>query len=293
MLDTILQISVNSLASALVLSLVAIGFTFIFRVTKVLHLAHGGVYVAGAFAFWLALTKTNSWFIAIAIALVIVTILIFLIERTIYFPVSKGPANQRISLVASLGIYVMIVNTVALLFGNENRLLENSISGSFEIGGVVLTKVQATQIMVGIAVISAFDIYLNLTKSRLALQSLSDNKTVSEVLGVNTEKERLRVFIAGSVLAGIAAILNFLEVGIDPHAGMSVTLAAMVVTVLVSRLNSLLIIAFTFALTLLQHLVEWFSNAQWRNGVTFMILLLVILFRTEGVISYNLRKDKT
>lgn len=230
---------------------------------------------------------------AIAVALAAVTVLIYSIEKTIYLPLSKGQANQSISLIASLGLYVSIVNTLALLFGNENKLVGDVISGSFESGGIILTKVQATQITVGIAVISAFVIYVKLTKSRLALQSLSDNKTVSEVLGVNTEKERLRVLVAGSILACTAAVLKLLDEGVDPQAGMGVTLTAVVVTVLVSRLDVLLIIAFTFALTLLQSSVEWFLDAQWRNGITFAILLLVILFRTEGVISYKLRKDRT
>lgn len=293
MFDTTIQILVNSLASALVLSLVAIGFTYIFRVTKVLHLAHGGVYVVGAFVFWWVLTKTNSWFMAITIALVAVTILIFSIEKIVYLPLRKGKDNQSISLVASLGLYVTIVNILALLFGNENKLIGGNVApGAFKFGNIILTKVQAIQITVGIAAICSFGIYLILTKSRLALRSVSDNKIVSEVLGVNTERERLRVFVAGSLLACIAAILNVLEVGVDPQAGMGITLTAVVVTILVSRLDLLLIFAFALALTLMQNWVEWFLNAQWRNGITFMILLLVILFRTEGVISYNLRKDR-
>jgi len=53
-----------------------------------------------------------------------------------------------------------------------------------------------------------------------------------------------------------------------------------------------LIVAFAIALTLLQNSVEWFLDAQWKDAITFLILLLVILFRTEGIISYNLRKDR-
>ena len=83
-----------------------------------------------------------------------------------------------------------------------------------------------------------------------------------------------------------------LEVGINPQAGMNITLTASVVAILVSRLNVLLIVAFAIALTLLQNSVEWFLDAQWKDAITFLILLLVILFRTEGIISYNLRKDR-
>ncbi len=208
------------------------------------------------------------------------TILIFSIEKIVYLSLRKGKDNQSISLVASLGLYVTIVNILALLFGNENKLIGNVAPGAFKFGNIILTKVQAIQITVGIAAIFSFGIYLILTNSRLALQSVSDNKIVSEVLGVNTERERLRVFVAGSLLACIAAVV------------VTILSTAVVVTILVSRLDLLLIFAFALALTLMQNWVEWFLNALWRNGITFMILLLVILFRTEGVISYNLRKDR-
>lgn len=292
MIDTAFQILLNSFVSALILSLVAVGFTYIFLVTKIFHLAHAGIYVSGAFAFWWVLTKTGSWIGATAFAVAIVTVLILAIEKTIYLPLNRKQSNQSISLIASMGLYVVIVNILALLFGSENQSINNSISGSFDFGNIIFTKVQTIQTIVGIIVISVFLIYLKLTKSNLALQSVADNETISKVFGINTEKERIKVFIAGSILACIAAILKTIEVGTDPHGGMSITLTATVVTILVARLNLLLIIAFAFALTLLQNTVEWFSNAQWKEGITFLLLLLVILFKTEGIISHRLRKDR-
>lgn len=289
---TAIQILINSIVSGLLLSLVAIGFTYIFRVTRVFHLAHGGVYVAGAFTFWWMLTKTNNWFAAVAFAITVVAILIWVIEKAIYLPLNKKQSNQSISLIASMGLYVVIVNVLALLFGNENKIIGNTVSGSFELGNIIFTKVQAIQSIIGVVVIVAFLIYLKISKSNLALQSVSDNVTISKVFGINTESERTKVFIIGSILACIAAILKTMETGIDPQAGMSITLTAAVVAILVARLNVLLIIAFSIGLTILQNSVEWFLNAQWKEGITFLILLLVILFRTEGIISYNLRKDR-
>ena len=224
--------------------------------------------------------------------MVVTSILIFLIEKAVYLPLNRKQTNQSISLIASMGLYVIIINVLALLFGNENKTIENSISGSFQIVSIIATKVQMIQAIVGIAVIGIFIMYLKLTKSNLIFQSVSDSETISKVFGINTENERVKVFIIGSILVCVAAVLKTIEVGINPQAGMSITLTAAVVAILVSRLNVLLIVAFSIAMTLLQNSVEWFSNAQWVDGITFLVLLLVILFRTEGIISYNLRKDK-
>lgn len=270
----------------------AIGFTYIFRVTKVFHLAHGGIYVAGAFASWWMLLKTGSWVASVLFAFLIVSLVILLFEKTVYLPLNKRQSNQSISLIASTGLYVIIVNVLALLFGNENKTIGDAISGSFELGAIILTKVQLCQLIVGILVNATFFVYLQISKSNLALQSISDNETISKVFGINTEKERVKIFLIGSVLACIAAILKTLEVGIDPQAGMGITLTAAVVTILVSRLSILLIVTFSIALTLLQNSIEWFLDAQWKDGITFLILLLVILSKTEGIVSYNLRKDR-
>ncbi|MCB0532017.1 MAG: branched-chain amino acid ABC transporter permease [Saprospiraceae bacterium] len=287
-----IQIAANSIISGLILSLVAIGFTFIFRVTKVFHLAHGGVYVVGAYTYWWMLLKTGIWVPSVLFSFLVVAILILLFEKVVYLHLNKNQSNQSISLIASIGLYVVIVNILALFFGNENKVVENSISGSFEFGDIILTKVQVVQTVVTVGAIATFLRYLKLSKLNLALKSISDNELISKVFGVNTEKERARVFVIGSILACAAAILKTLEIGIDPQAGMGITLTAAVVGILVSRLNTSLIVLFSILLTFLQNIIEWFLNAQWRDGITFLILLLVILFRTEGIINYNLRKDR-
>ncbi|MBK8808702.1 MAG: branched-chain amino acid ABC transporter permease [Bacteroidales bacterium] len=291
-METAIQILFNSFVSGLLLSLVAIGFTYIFRVTKVFHLAHGGIYIAGAFSCWWMLAKTNNWFASIAFAIAVVSILIYLIEKTIYLPLNKKQSNQSISFIASTGLYVITINVLALFLGNDKKVFNSSISGSYDYGSIIFTKVQLFQSMIAMLSIASFSIYLKITKSNLTLQAVSDNETMSKVFGINTEKARVNVFIVGSILASISAILKMLEFGMDLQHGMSITLTASVVIVLVSRLDIGLCVLFSILLTILQSTIELYLNPQWKEGITFLILLLVILFRTEGIISYNLRKDR-
>lgn len=291
MYTTALQIVLNSLITGLVLSLVAVGFTFIFRVARVFHLAHGGVYVTGAFAAWWALNLTGNWFLAVVLAAVVVTTLAYLIEVLIYLPLSKGSSNQSITMVASMGVYVVIVNCLALLFGNDIKTFGPGWSGSLSLIGATLTYVQIVQFAGALFAIAIAAFYLGLSNRALTLIALADNELGAKVFGINTDEQRRSVLIIGSLLAATAALLRTLDVGIDPQAGMSVTLTASVVTILVSRISLPLIVVFAVLLTLLQSTVEYFSNAQWRDGITFALLLIVILYRTEGIISYNLRRD--
>lgn len=288
----LIQILINSIISGILLSLVAIGFTYIFLVTRVFHLAHGGIYITGAIASWWIVSMTNNLFVAIGFAIIVVSILIYSIEKAVYLPLNKKQSNQSISLIASMGLFVIIINVLALIFGNQVKIFENAPTGSFEFGQIILTKMQLIQTIVSLLTIVAFYFYLKFTKSSLVWQSVSDNETISKVLGVNTERERVKVLVIGSILACIAAVLKSSEVGIDLQDGMGITLTASVIAILVTRSSLFLIILFSIALSVLQNTVEWFLNAQWKNGITFLVLLLVILFRTEGIISYNLRKDR-
>jgi branched-chain amino acid transport system permease protein len=291
-LNTAAQIILNTIISGLLLSLIAVGFTYIFRVTKVFHLAHGGVYVAGAYCFLWALSKSQSWLVAVASAVLLVTVLIYVVEKFIYLPLAKGHSTQSISLIASMGVYAVVVNTVAMFFGSENQILPNRAADAFHFDQLILTHVQIIQSVLGVTVLSATAILVRLMKWDLAFRAVADADTVAKVFGVNTELERLKVLIGGSLLVTVAAILKTLEAGVDPYAGLAPTLTAAVVTILVSRLSIPWIVAVSIALTLLQNTVEWYLNAQWKNAVTFLILLIVILFRTEGIISYNLRRDR-
>lgn len=238
------------------------------------------------------LSKTNNWFAAIAFAIAIVSILIYLIEKIVYLPLNKKQSNQSISLIASMALFVIIINVLAMIFGNQIKIFGNAPTGSFNLGQTILTKMQLIQAIVSLLSITSFFFYLKFTKSNLVLQSISDNDSISKVFGINIERERAKIFIVGSILACIAAILKTSEVGIDLQAGMSITLTASVIAILVSRSDLFFIILFSISLTVLQNTIEWFINAQWKNGITFLILLLVILFKTEGIISYNLRKDR-
>lgn len=282
----------NSMVSGLLLGLVAIGFAYIFRVTKVFHLAHGAVLISGAFSCWWMHALTHSWIAAISFSIVIVSALIFLLEKLVYLPLRNKNSNESISLIASSGAYVILVNLVALLFGNENKIYDIVYSEPFDYHGIIITSSQIVQFIAGAGILAIFIFFLRVTKINLSLQALSDDDTLAKVLGINTHKQRLLIFLTGSILACCAGILKSLEVGLSPHDGMSITLSAAVVAILIGRLNALLVLICSIFLVVLQNSIEWFLNAQWRDGITFFLLLIVILFRTEGIISYNLRKDR-
>lgn len=291
-MDIALQILLNALVSGGVLSLVAIGFAYIFQVTKVFHLAHAAIYVLGGFLFWWVSGLAGHWFFGVVAALLVVAVAAWLLEKAVYLPLDRQGTDQSITLIASMGSYVVIINLIAMVFGNENKVPVDVAYGSTELGGIIITYAQGIQLLVSAVAILLVHFYLRESRSGLRYKAVADSPLLGQVLGINTNKIRLNVFIGGSMLAALAGILRTIEVGIDPQSGMSITLTAIVVAIMVGRMHLGYLLTFAITLTLLQQTVEWFLNAQWRDGITFLLLLLVVLFRTEGVLSYQLRKDR-
>ena len=150
-----LQILINGLISGLLLALVALGFHIIFKTTSVFHIAHGALYVTGAYmSYWLnPLVGAIPSFIC---SIVVVFLLGLVIEWMVYKPISKKSNNQNIALISSLGVYLIIINIIALLAGNGMIILDNTIRKSLTIGTVIITQPQLWQIYIVLPLIIAF-----------------------------------------------------------------------------------------------------------------------------------------
>lgn len=286
-----LQILINSIVSGLLLSLFAIAFTYVFQVTRVFHLAQAGVFAMGGLIAWQVFGLTSNWLFTLFLSLLVSLSIMFVVERWIYAPLVKSK-GQNITLIASMGVYTIIINVLAIIWGNENKIFSHAINGSIEFAGIILTNVQKYQFVFSILVLMFLLIFLHFSKMLIELKAMADNEIISSIYGVNISKLRLYAIMIGTILTVLGAILKSIETGIDPHAGMNITLTASVVAILVSRLNLGFIIVASIGLVILQNIIEWNLNAQWRDGITFGILLIVLIVRTEGIVSYNLRKDR-
>lgn len=287
----IAQLLINSLINGLLLALVALGFHIILSTTKIFHIAHGGIYVAGVYLY-LWSSPIIGIMSAIFSAIIFAFLIGVIIERFVYKPLFKKPTNENIALISSLGVYMIIINVIALIFGNETKILDNIIRESLQLGIIIITRPQLWQIFFIIPAIILFLVFMKVTGYGLKIRAISDNPILSRVVGINTQKIRYIVFGIGSVMAVSAALLKGFDTGIDPYSGMAITLSAVVVVIVggTSSLYGTVIAALMLAS--IQNFTEFYLSAQWRDTVTFAILIIVLLWRTEGILQFNIRSDE-
>jgi len=286
------QLLFNTLVSGLQLALVAVGFNLIFNTTKVFHLAHGALYVVGAYAL-LQFMELQSDIGATALigSLIIITILAVLIEKLIYQPLAKKKSGQAITLISSIGVYLFMINVIALLNGNETQFVNPGLGSSFSLAGITIVPIQLVQLITAVLLIGGI-IILSKTKWFLKVRAMISEETVASVLGVNTNAIRLWMMVIGSILAGIAAILQLFDTGVDPQRGMDITLSAAVAVIIGGQGSIIGTIIASLFIALLQTFTEWFISAQWKQGLTFLLLIAVILWGTEGIVSFKMRVEE-
>jgi len=287
------QLLFNGIAAGCLYSLVALGFGLIYNTTRIFHFAHGAIYTVSVYLLYALAIKANlPLWISIVIALCLTALLGIILEAGVYYPFVKRGVSLLVMMIVSLALYIVLVNLIALVFGNETKVLRPGIEKTYSFGSVILSQIQVIEILVFIFLFFGFVLLLKLTNLGKILRALRDNPDLVVTLGVNVKKVRQIVFALGSFLAGTAAILLGLDVGIDPQIGLSALLAG-AVGVIIGGVGFFEGAALGgLSLGVLQSLVIWQTSARWQEAVTFGILILFLVFKPEGLLGQKRRLEE-
>lgn len=289
----LVQLIANGLANACLTALMATGFALIYNTTRIFHLAHGSVYVVAAYAYYAA-AQYLHWpqFVAVTFAVAVGTFVGCAIELLAYSPLYRKQASTTIYLLTSFGLYIALINTVALLFGNEVRVFPTTQQSAVSLGPVLLTGIQLLEVATSIVVLAPLMILLRKSNWGRLIRAVRDNPTLASTTGVNLASVRRFVFAAGSALAGVAAVLAVLDVGADPQSGLPVLLIA-IVAVIVGGIGSFGgPILGSMIVALLQSIAIWQISPKWSQAITFGILILFMIFRPTGLLGIRRRIEE-
>ncbi len=290
----LLQLLANGLVNGCMIALMALGYALIYNTTRIFHVAHGAAYTAAAYLCYLLLI-VFKWPLLLAVVggVAAAALLGVTMELAVYAPLYRRGASDLISLISSLGLYVALVNLIALLFGNETKVLRPGVEKTCRLLGVILTRIQVAEVVVAAVLLPLLVLFLKRTLWGKIIRGVRDNPVLAEVLGIDLMAVRIAVFAAGSALAGMAACLTALDVGMDPQVGMPVLLTAAVALIVggVGTFEGPVIGG--FLLGLIQSLIVWKISAQWTDVITFGVLIVFLVFRPEGIASRRRRLEES
>jgi len=292
----------NSLIAASIYSLIALGFTLIYRTIKFFHLAHGGVYTAGtytAYTAYMVLQKVGSnsillnLTVATLVGMLVAGALGVLIDRIVYYPLRRSFASDLILLLASFGVFVFIQNLIQLIYGAQILTMRTwPVKEGHHIFGAVITNVQIAIIIASFVVMLLLWIFIQKTKFGKAIRAVSDDPVGASVVGINPEKIIMIVFFIGSALAGLAGTLISLETNIEPSMGFNAILKGIIAAIIGGIGSFPGAVLGGFLLGFAENFGIWKISAGWKDTISFAILIVFLLFKPEGILGTKIKMGK-
>jgi branched-chain amino acid transport system permease protein len=287
-----MQIVFNILLSASIYILIGIGFSLIYKTAGFIHFAHGAVFTAGAyFAFlfkvWLGFPVPLAFLSTIACT----TLLGCAIELTLYRPLRQRKAPSQVFLLTSLGLYIVLQNLIAIIFGDATRSLDLiAVQAGISIFNARLTPVQLAIITLSPTLVLIFTLLLQRTKVGLTIRAVANNPELANITGIDSNQVILNTFALGSALAGIAGILVSLDLDMTPTMGMNALMMAAVAVIIggVGSISGVVLGALFLSLT--QNLATLLIGGQWQDAIAFALLTLFLLFRPQGFFGKPIRR---
>jgi len=278
-----MQILINGIIQGLLIALTAMGFSVVYNSTGILHIAQGAIYAFSPFL----LLAFLQWGLGmpLSISLAISTFVIFsaLFELINHWPLQKKAASSMIHFISSLGIYIAAIQVIAIIWGNETKVLREGIDVTYTMSDIIVTRAQALGGIISLLLIAVFFLWLRRTDSGLKFLALSDNPVQLSLLGYDISKLRLFAFALSGLLTGAASMLTAWDIGFDPHGGLSAVLLAIVATIIGGRGSFIGPIIGGIVLGIMRSQVVWYTSARWQDTITFLILVFFLFFRPQGI----------
>ena len=293
-----LQELVNGITTGALYALVALGFTMVYGVLKLLNFAHGDLYMVGAYVGYFVIQwfgGPNAVSIPVPLLLVIMFVLAALIvgglglaiERFAYRPLRDAP---RIApLITAIGVSFFLENSALLLFGAQPRIYNTSdfisLSSGIQIGSVTIDSVQILVLVLGLVLMVGLQQLVNRTILGKQMRAVAADREAAEMLGINVNFTIAATFFIGSALAGVAGVMGGLLFNqVTPTIGFIAGLKAFTAAV-VGGIGSIPgAVLGGLLIGLAESFITRYISSTYTNLLVFLLLIAVMLVRPSGLL---------
>jgi branched-chain amino acid transport system permease protein len=215
------------------------------------------------------------------------------IDRLVYSPLRKHKAANLVYLIASFGVFIFIQNLIQLLYGAQVLTLRSGpVVEGHHVLGMVITDYQILILVVSIVLLIATWLFIQRTRIGRAMRAVADDPMAARVTGINSERIITSSFFLGSCMAGAAGVLVSLETNLEPAMGMNAVLKGMIAAVIGGIGSIPGAVAGGFLLGIVENLGIWKIQAGWKDTIAFLVLIVFLLLRPEGILGSKMTKDR-
>ncbi|MHB8063485.1 MAG: branched-chain amino acid ABC transporter permease [Ruminiclostridium sp.] len=291
----VVQQLINGLSLGSVYALIALGYTMVYGIVKLINFAHGDILMVGAYSGYYVLNTFGvsplTMVIAFGVSIVVCAILGIIIEKTCYKPLRNSP--KITALITAIGVSIVIENGARVLpfMGPNPRQFPTFKSANHVFGGVSISNVQFLVFGVTLFLMIALYYIVNHTKMGKAMRAVSYDMKAALLMGINANKVISFTFALGAALAAAAGVLFASSYpSIDPLMGFMPGLKAFVAAVLGGIGSIPGAVVGGLILGVAETLTKGFISSQLADAVSFGILILILVIKPTGILGKNTRE---
>lgn len=313
LLNNFMEYTVSGLTVGAIYALIAIGYTLVYGVLRLINFAHSEVFLVGLFAQYfilqlLGFSPAGDAYdegVGLTIGFLLVAMLISMLasgltavglERIAYRPLRKKGAPPLVFLITAIGASFVIQQIFFVWRGAipEQPIRLVTAETQFVLFGANISNLQLVIIGAAVLLMVVADHFVNRTKLGRGIRAVSQDSTTATLMGVNPERVIMTTFFFGGILAGAAALLYSLYVPqtLVYNAGFLLGLKAFAAAVLggIGNLRGALLGGLLLGLA--ENWGQVLFGAQWRHAIAFVMLILILMFRPTGILGESLGKAR-
>ncbi len=277
----------NGISLGSLYALIALGYTMVYGIAKMLNFAHGDVIMVGGFSIYIMTTTIGlPPVLGVIIAVVVCTALGVTIEKIAYKPLRK--ASPLAVLITAIGVSYLLQNVALLIFGANTKLFTSVVNTkpiTMSNGQLSISGETVVTIIVAIVIMIVLMLFIKKTKAGQAMLAVSEDKGAAELMGINVNATITLTFAIGSALAAIAgALLCSAYPTLTPYTGAMPGIKAFVAAVFggIGSIPGAFIGG--ILLGVIENLSKAYISSQMADAIVFGVLILVLLVKPTGIL---------
>ncbi|TCL58531.1 amino acid/amide ABC transporter membrane protein 1 (HAAT family) [Kineothrix alysoides] len=285
---------INGISLGSVYAIIALGYTMVYGIAKMLNFAHGDVIMVGAFiVFTIVSTLSLPPVLGIATAIIVCTVFGITIERVAYKPL-RNAASPLAVLITAIGVSYLLQNLALLIFGANTKSFTSVVAVKplkFADGNMVISGETIVTIVVGIIVMILLTLFINKTKAGQAMLAVSEDKGAASLMGINVNKTIALTFAIGSALAAVAGVLLCSAYpSLTPYTGAMPGIKAFVAAVFggIGSVPGAMIGG--ILLGIIEILGKAYISSQMADAIVFAVLIIVLLVKPTGILGKKIQE---
>jgi branched-chain amino acid transport system permease protein len=274
---------VNGFVNGCIYALIAIGLTMVYGILHLINLAHGELFMIGAFAAFACYTVTGSYGAAVAGAVIVTALAGLLIERLIFRPLARQPRIN--ALIASVGLSLVLSNAALLISGGAPRFYVTPLTNDIlHIGFLTITAQRILVVVVTLTLIAALTVFYQRSRLGKALRAAAQDLEACSLVGIETRWLIIVTFMLGAALAGVAGGLLSPIYTMTYDMGLLAVMKAFAVVIVGGFGNIPGTILAGFLLGIAESLGGGFISATYQDSIVFLILAVALMIRPTGLV---------